>query len=306
MSNSQPLISVITPYYEFIDLLKETIKSVQEQTYANWEMIIVDDCSPTNPSHEVVESIGDHRIKSYRTEINRGTGKSRNLAIKHSKGEYLLILDSDDLLAPNYMEAVLQKILAESADAGYTLVKRFGLKNDVCTPRATVHEILAGEFPFNTLMLKRSLFDEAGGYISDLEMEDTEFWLRALNTGKKFVFLPEPLYFYRVRADSRIQMSTKSSQDFHRMLLMHVDTMKDNLEKVIHEWQRRADDAKANGYPKSDLQIEYEHLHSEFHILLDRYNELEKKNARNERVLTNFLLLQKQLAYVVAKKIGIR
>lgn len=306
MSNTQPLISVITPYYESSDLLKETIESVREQTYTNWEMIVVDDCSPTNPSKEIVESIGDARIKSYKTEQNSGTGKARNLAVSQSIGEYLLILDADDLLAPNYMEAVLGLILKENADAGYTFVKRFGLRDEVSFPKATIPEIFAGGFPFNTLMLRRSLFEETGGYVSDLVMEDTEFWLRALKTGKKFVLLPEPLYFYRMRPGSRIQSSTQASHDFFQLQLKHVDTMKENLEEVIRIWQKNSDEAQAKGYPKSDLQIEYEHLHSEFHALLKRYNTLEKQNARNEKILSRFSLLQKQLTYLVAKKMGLR
>lgn len=94
----EPLVSIITPLYNSEKYIAETIESVLAQTYSNWEMIIVDDCSKDN-STKIVEEYQkkDRRIKLYRNEINKGVSYTRNRAIDLSQGKYIAFLDSDDL-----------------------------------------------------------------------------------------------------------------------------------------------------------------------------------------------------------------
>ena len=97
------LVSIITPTYNCARFLPETINSVLQQTYTNWEMLIVDDCSTDN-TEEIVRSFKDERIKYYRNEKNSGAAVSRNYALREAKGKWIAFLDSDDLWMPEKLE----------------------------------------------------------------------------------------------------------------------------------------------------------------------------------------------------------
>src|SRR5690554_6000603 len=111
--NSTPLVSVITPSYNSLSFIKETINSVRIQSYSNWEMIIVDDNSKDNSAHVIKEyTKNDQRIKIISLTQNGGAARARNIAIKESKGDYIAFLDSDDLWLPSKLEeqvAFMQK-----------------------------------------------------------------------------------------------------------------------------------------------------------------------------------------------------
>lgn len=103
------LVSVITPTWNCGRFIAETIRSVQAQTYQNWEMIIVDDCS-TDDTFKVVEPLmkEDHRIKYFRNSENSGAAITRNNALKNAQGRWMAFLDSDDLWKPEKLERQLQ------------------------------------------------------------------------------------------------------------------------------------------------------------------------------------------------------
>ncbi len=97
------LVSIIMPSWNTGSYIKESIKSVIAQTYENWELIIVDDCS-TDETDKIIEGIKDKRIKYLKNEKNIGAALSRNRAICESKGEWIAFLDSDDLWNPEKLE----------------------------------------------------------------------------------------------------------------------------------------------------------------------------------------------------------
>ena len=89
------LVSIIIPTYNTEKYIEKCIQSVLEQTYTDYEIIIVDDCSTDN-SMDVVARFKDPRIKVIKNEINRGPSYSRNRGIQLSKGDFIALLDSDD------------------------------------------------------------------------------------------------------------------------------------------------------------------------------------------------------------------
>jgi teichuronic acid biosynthesis glycosyltransferase TuaG len=101
------LVSVIMPTYNCAPYIVETIRSVQSQTYENWEIIIVDDCSTDN-TESIVESINDKRIRYFKNSKNSGAAVSRNFALREAKGRWIAFLDSDDLWAPTKLEHQLR------------------------------------------------------------------------------------------------------------------------------------------------------------------------------------------------------
>lgn len=108
------LVSIIMPSYNTSDFIGESIDSVMKQTYKNWELIIVDDCSTDN-TDEVVARYSDSRIKYLKNDKNSGAAVSRNKALKVAKGEWVAFLDSDDLWEPTKLEKQLKFML----DNGY-------------------------------------------------------------------------------------------------------------------------------------------------------------------------------------------
>lgn len=97
------LVSIITPSYNTARFIAETINCVLAQTYPNWEMIIVDDCS-TDDTDAVVGSFTDPRIRYLKNEKNSGAAVSRNRALREAKGKWIAFLDSDDLWEPEKLE----------------------------------------------------------------------------------------------------------------------------------------------------------------------------------------------------------
>lgn len=97
------LVSIIMPSYNTASFIEETIQSVLNQTYTNWKLIIVDDCSTDN-TNEVVDTIKDCRIHYLKNEKNSGAAISRNKALREAKGQWIAYLDSDDLWMPEKLE----------------------------------------------------------------------------------------------------------------------------------------------------------------------------------------------------------
>ena len=98
------LVSIITPSYQTAAYIAETIESVLAQTYTNWEMIIVDDCSKDATDEVVAPYLKDSRIRYYKNEKNSGAAVSRNRALREAKGRWIAFLDSDDLWSPEKLE----------------------------------------------------------------------------------------------------------------------------------------------------------------------------------------------------------
>lgn len=103
-NNMNELVSVITPSYNTAKYIEDTIKSVQEQTYTNWEMIIVDDCSTDNTDEVVAKYLHDERIRYLKNSKNSGAALSRNYALREAKGKWIAFLDSDDVWVSEKLE----------------------------------------------------------------------------------------------------------------------------------------------------------------------------------------------------------
>ncbi|MEE3362039.1 MAG: glycosyltransferase family 2 protein, partial [Anaerovoracaceae bacterium] len=95
------LVSIVMPSYNTEGFIAESIRSVQDQTYENWELIIVDDCSTDNTDDVVSEFLDDERIRYIKNEKNRGAAISRNRALRAARGRWIAFLDSDDAYHPD-------------------------------------------------------------------------------------------------------------------------------------------------------------------------------------------------------------
>ena len=118
------LVSIITPMYKGAEFVGDTIESVLKQTYTNWEMIIVDDCSPDDGAGiNVVKRYADPRIKLIESKVNKGSSGARNIALKEAKGQYIAFLDSDDMWPEEYLESQVNFLQTEKAIIVYASVQ---------------------------------------------------------------------------------------------------------------------------------------------------------------------------------------
>lgn len=302
MPESHPLISILMPYYNIDDFLLEAVQSVRAQTYANWELIVVDDGSAQGLPNAILDTFADSRIHLVRHDTNRGIGVSRNTAASNSKGQFLLPLDSDDLLAPNYIERTLKAIQDEGASAAHTDVKVFGLLERTHAPSTNLTDIFAGRFPHNTLLIKREAFDAVGGYDTESLIEDTEFWISVIEAGTKFAYVPEPLYLYRKHPRSFSQSrQIEKLRDLFAAMSKHHISVAEHLPGILERWIQMEEGRIEQKLANKELVVELAHLEKEFAALKERFDNLESKVSRNEKILASIPKLTRQFLFLAFK-----
>ncbi len=201
-----PLVAIIVPCYNQGGYLGECLDSVLAQTVQDWVCIVVNDGS-TDDTAKVAK---EYCLKSdkihYHYQENAGASATRNKAIGLTHSKYILPLDADDMLEPNYLEVVLG-LFEENPEIkiAYTNCRLFGLKNlSVTLPRYEPKKILVGNQINATALYKRSDYEKTTGYDSRLKgREDWDFWLSLLNNDDIVAKHPDFLFLYRSREGSR-------------------------------------------------------------------------------------------------------
>lgn len=186
---NQPLVTVYIPTYNRIELLKRAVKSVQDQTYRNLEIIIVDDCS-TDVTHEYLAQLAkeDSRVRYFLKEKNSGACVSRNIAIENATGEFVTGLDDDDYFLNNRISNFVKQIDNEAIfifDNPQFLKNKQGKveKTNTFMKRRIINsnDILNYNYVGNQIFIKTIIMREMGGFDVKLTMwQDFEFWYRIL------------------------------------------------------------------------------------------------------------------------------
>lgn len=168
-----PLISIITPTYDRLKLLRRAIDSVLSQSVTDWEMIIVDDC-PERPGEAVVRSYNDPRIRYIKHETNKGGAAARNTAMAASRGKYFAFIDDDDEWLPGILERSLRALEGTPPEVGFcfaAIESQYpdGKKVVTRVPEgiANYHERALGRFAGfmgQTLLVKRVVYEDIGGW----------------------------------------------------------------------------------------------------------------------------------------------
>ena len=201
-----PLVSIVMPAYNAATFLSESIRSVQEQTYENWELIIIDDASRDDTlklAQEFVKS--DPRIRLHPLPTNQGAGFARNIGIKASEGEYICFLDADDLWKPEKLEYQLDfmnKHGVEVCYASYELINEEGKRLNKMI-KALV------DLPFKKLLKANYVGNLTGIYHAKKlgkvycplirKRQDWGLWLLATQKAGKAKGIQQPLAYYRMR-----------------------------------------------------------------------------------------------------------
>ncbi|MBX3237319.1 MAG: glycosyltransferase [Nitrospiraceae bacterium] len=220
-----PRVSVIIPTFNCERYLEQTVQSVLAQTYADYEVIVVDDGS-TDGTHSLMAQYG--RVVRYFRQANQGASAARNLAMHQAKGEFIAYLDADDLWMPDklamqvaYMDAhprcgLLHTEVSVIDEQNRVLHARFNQETGRAVPEgACIRDLLIrSHIQTLTVMERRRVFDAAGEFDRRLPVaQDYLHWISVALLGWEIGYIPEPLGQYRWRQGSLMGNSKRLLED---------------------------------------------------------------------------------------------
>jgi glycosyltransferase involved in cell wall biosynthesis len=256
-----PLVSVVVPLYNYMSYIGDCIRSVIEQDYDNFELIVVDDCS-TDESFKTASKFSGPKIKIMKTKKNSGYSKAKNVGIIASKGEYITTLDADDMLTKNSLSARLRYMMKDNLDFTYanavavygrcTLEScyaidiansdRFSEKSHLCNfPSVMVYPNVT-DIHAQTVMMKRDMYKKYGLYDKNLRsVSDREMWWRLFGKdGKKILSIKKShldivVAYYRFHNESmsfRRVNNKNAKKTAQKMLDAAYESRKDSVNST--------------------------------------------------------------------------
>lgn len=225
------LVSIITPTYNSEKFISATILSVQNQTYSNWELIIIDDRSTDNTVEIINNKIkSDARIKLYSLTENKGTGAARSHGITFTKGSYISFLDSDDLWKPNKLERQLDFMKENNLAFTFSFYECIDESGDSLNIRREA----PSQTTYNKLFFCNYIGNSTAIYNAEIlgkipisqirKRQDWMLWLTIVKKIKLAQPVPEVLAYYRIRKNSissskieLLQFNFNVYKKFHKM-----------------------------------------------------------------------------------------
>lgn len=195
--------SIIMPVYNVdIGWLEKAVSTVREQTYPNWQLCIVDDCSTDGRVKEYLNTISDSRILVKYSEENRGISGATNCGAQLADGDYLVLMDNDDELDLDALKVLAQRAVDTDADIIYSdqdIIDVNGSRREpLHKPDWSPELILSQMYVGHLLAFKKSLFEKTGGFRSEFNgSQDYDLFLRMSELTDKIEHVPEILYHWR-------------------------------------------------------------------------------------------------------------
>lgn len=233
-----PKISIVVPVYNAEKTLDQTIESIRKQTFQDWEVLLIDDCSKDG-SATLCEKWAeeDNRFRFLRMPKNSGPSAVRNVGLNHASGDFLAFVDSDDLIVPNYMEIMLEQQQKFGADIIWCNYADVTVGQ---APASTNHGLPCGKLFTKQELLNTFLYSTVGlgstcnklyrnAFITEHQVsfneervraEDWEFNLMLFNCSPKVYAIPDVLYHY-IHQNKQSVMASYRPKDFRMMLRSH-------------------------------------------------------------------------------------
>ena len=231
-----PEVSIITPCYNSSRFLRETINSVLNQSFKDWEWLITDDCSSDN-SIEIIKQINDPRVVLTVADENGGAGHARNLSLKKATGRFITFLDADDYWEPNFLEEMVSFMKTNNAELAYSNYARC---NEDLVPQ--IEDFKADkDVTFNNLLktcrlsLLSSMYDSKRVgkefFPKGSKREDHVMWLNLLKKIPVGKPLPKTMAKYRMHSTS---ISRKKKNIVVDQYLVYKDYMNFSTIKSLY------------------------------------------------------------------------
>jgi glycosyltransferase involved in cell wall biosynthesis len=250
-SSTSPLISVCIPVFNGEQYIVSCIDSVLSQTFENFELLIVDNCS-TDQTAEILSTYQDPRIRIFRNDQNIGSIGNFNKCIELAQGEYFVLLPHDDIIMPNMLDTFSNVLASDSLiglvyssyyiidEKGDKIQRRvFAPKDRVMSSEDALREFISQGNPIQCAMVRRKAFVKLGAFDSSFfALTDIDMWCRIALDGNKVAYCYEPQNCFRVRPDSG-QASLKSGEKGAQILSEHLgfvpsqSYMRDNAIYVL-------------------------------------------------------------------------
>lgn len=213
-----PIVSIIVPCYLHAHFMDEALQSVLGQTYPHWECIIVNDGSPDDTERIAKEWCARDSRFHYLKKENGGLSSARNAGIATSTGEYILPLDADDVLHPDYLEKLVPILFEDESLGIVSCYTKFFCTDITKTsfdlmPQGTYWRyLLYANQLIATSLYRKECWDIVGGYDESMKkgFEDWDFWLNISKRDWNYKIIPEFLFYYR---KSKQSMLTETIQN---------------------------------------------------------------------------------------------
>ena len=231
-----PEVSIITPVFNSSKFLEETIASVLNQTFTDWEWMITDDKSTDN-SVEIIQKINDSRIQLILSDKNGGAGHARNLSLKQASGRFITFLDADDFWEPNFLEEMISFMKKENTELAYSNYARCdeNLNRVIDDFKADKPVTFDNLLKTCRLSLLSSMYDSqrvGKEYFPEgSKREDHVMWLNLLKKIPVGKPLPKTMAKYRMHQSS---ISRKKSNIVKDQYLVYKDYMNFSTVKSLY------------------------------------------------------------------------
>jgi len=203
-----PNIDVIIPNYNKGEYLKECLDSVLNQTYKNWKIYLIDDCSNDSSKEILKEYVQKDKINIIQLDKNSGPSQCRNLGMKNSNSEYIAFLDSDDYWPNNKLEAQVNEMLKNEYDFSYTDIKFFFNDDNKTLKKTNLPKIYdfkkfinKSTMSTSSIMIKRSIVNR--NFFKNVQHEDYLFKCDLLKNGILSFKIFDTFVYYRINKKNR-------------------------------------------------------------------------------------------------------
>ena len=246
---NQPLVSIVMPVFNAGVALEACLQSVFEQEFEDWELVVMDDCSTDN-SLEFLRSISDPRVRVYQNINNVGPGATRNFLISKARGEFLVLQDADDLMAPNritlQLDALIRYPNVDLIGTNMTLISDDGsvsghYRSDLT--RFNVFDILfKSQAPAHATLAGRSEWFRRNPYPIDFYRAEDKFMIAnaVRNDDFSYIQIPDELYFYRVSSSNSLEKRLAAYRAEREHLIYLLDRPYLRIMYYSYSWLKTA------------------------------------------------------------------
>lgn len=217
------------PVYNTALYLREAMDSMLSQTFTDFELIVLNDCSPDN-AEEILDTYDDPRIVRYKGEMNVGLSNVLNIGIEMARGKYIARMDSDDISLPNRLQVQVDFLEAHpEIDLVSVGMQLFGDKEEIWVREQDFEELKICALFYSPVlhassMWRRDAFEKQGLRFRQemVPSEDYDLWTRALVKGLKLVNLPEVLYQYRIHGTQATSQTDAVDSKSHEVQVAYI------------------------------------------------------------------------------------
>ena len=255
-----PLVSILMPVFKTAPYLRVAVDSLLSQTFTDFELIVLNDCSPDN-AEEILDTYDDVRIVRYKGVKNVGLSNVLNVGIEMARGKYIARMDSDDISLPNRLQIQVDYLEAHpDVDLASAGMRLFGAKEgtwirEINPEKVKIEALFHSPVLHASSVWRKDSFEKQGLRFRQetVPAEDYDLWTRAMLKGLKLVNLPEVLYEYRIHESQATMQTDKTAVKSREVQMAYLQDALPSLS-----------DSNRIAFPKKLWPVFFANLHDGF------------------------------------------